>query len=249
MQTSVEYRANSLQAFRSARLSLDRALKNRQWTAALEQQGKFKKLPPAVIADADETLLDNSPAHARFLLDGDGNFEAKQWTAWTQEKKARALPGAAAFAQYAASRGVTMFYVTNREKEEEAATLDNLRAQGFPVVEFAAGSPGARAGLPHNLLLRLVRPDWPSDKSTRRKLLAEHYRILLLVGDDLGDFLPGARTTAEARDKLSAAHESWWGERWIVLPNAMYGSWENALTGGAQAAAALEKKRAALRRE
>src|SRR5512138_1379419 len=105
-QTSVEYRASALQAWSAARASLPKALKHKKWSAALEQTGKFKKLPPAVIVDIDETVLDNSPVQARFLLEGDGRFDVKRWGEWTKEGKAKAVPGAVEFLKDAASRGV-----------------------------------------------------------------------------------------------------------------------------------------------
>jgi acid phosphatase len=61
VQTSVEYRANSLQAYALAGRLLDDALADPRWTAALEQTGgDYRDLPPAVIVDVDETVLDNS---------------------------------------------------------------------------------------------------------------------------------------------------------------------------------------------
>jgi acid phosphatase len=244
MQTSVEYRANALQAWRAARAGLERGLKDKRWTAALEQKGEYRKLPPAIITDVDETILDNSPGQARFLLEGNGRFDAKLWTAWTAEAKARAIPGAREFMEYARRRGVTVFYVTNRDPEEEAGTVKNLEAEGFRVEE-------ARGGLGNTLLLRGEKAEWGSDKSTRRAAVAAHYRVVLLCGDDLNDFLP-ARAPAAERGERARPHEGWWGERWIVLPNAMYGSWEDALLGfdrtlGVEAV--TERKLKALRRD
>lgn len=245
MQTSVEYRALAVQAWRSARISLPRALKDRKWTAALEQTGPFKKLPPAIIVDVDETVLDNSPGQARFLLEGNGRYDRDTWMKWTAEKRARAVPGAAEFLSEAAARGVTVFYVTNRAAQEAADTKANLVAQGFPWKDQAAADIG------DTLLLAGEKPDWTSDKSTRRAFVAKHYRILFLGGDDLNDFFP-ARLTPEERASKAAAYEKWWGERWIILPNAMYGSWEDSLlefNRKLTAAEAQAKKLKALRRE
>jgi acid phosphatase len=222
VQTSVEYRASALQAWRSARLSLPRAMKDKKWTAALEQTGKFKKLPPAIIVDVDETVLDNSPGQARFLLEGNGRFDSSAWMKWTGEKRAKAVPGAVEFLTEAAAKGVTVFYVTNRGPQEADATRDNLKALGFPWKDAAAADIG------DVLLLGGEKPEWTSDKSSRRAFLARHYRILLLGGDDLNDFFPARLSPAE-RSAKAAAHEAWWGERWIILPNPMYGSWEDSL--------------------
>ncbi|MGC8758900.1 MAG: 5'-nucleotidase, lipoprotein e(P4) family [Bryobacteraceae bacterium] len=224
VQTSVEYRACALQAWRSARLSLDRALRDKRWTAALEQTGDPRRLPPAIIVDIDETVLDNSPAQARFLLQGNGRYSQQQWEQWTAEKRALPVPGAREFLQTAAARGVTVFYVTNRGSQEEQATRENLVEQGFPFRDSVAG------GLGDALLLRGERPEWTSDKSLRRAAVAAHYRVLLLCGDDLNDFFP-ARLSPQERMEKARPHDSWWGERWIILPNPMYGSWEDSLYG------------------
>lgn len=224
VQTSAEYRACALQAWRSARLALERALKDRRWTAALEQTGDARRLPPAVIVDIDETVLDNSPGQARFLLEGDGRYSQKQWEQWTSEARAEPVPGAAEFLQAAAARGVTVFYISNRGRQEAEATRRNLIGKGFPFRDQAAGDLG------DVLLLRGERPEWTSDKSSRRAAVAARYRVLLLCGDDLNDFFP-ARLQPEERAAKARAYDSWWGERWIILPNPMYGSWEDALYG------------------
>ena len=224
VQTSVEYRACALQAWRSARLSLDRALRDRRWTAVLEQKGDPRRLPPAIIVDIDETVLDNSPAQARFLLQGNGRYSQQQWEEWTAEKRALPVPGAREFLQTAAARGVTVFYVSNRGPQEAEATRANLVEQGFPFCDSVAG------GLGDALLLRGERPEWTSDKTSRRAAIAAHYRVILLCGDDLNDFFP-ARLSPQERMEKARARDSWWGERWIILPNPMYGSWEDSLFG------------------
>ena len=73
--------------------------------------------------------------------------------------------------------------------------------------------------------LRGERPGWESgDKGVRRAWIAERYRIIALVGDDLRDFID--RPIFAAR---RAELEPLFGVRWFILPNAMYGSWERSL--------------------
>lgn len=230
VQTSVEYRATALQAYVLARVQLDRALADPSWTAAVEQVGQaFGQLPPAIVLDADETVLDNSPYQARLVQDND-TYDETNWAAWVNERKAGAVPGAVAFTQYARDRGVTVFYVTNRNGPEEAATRDNLSALGFPLDE-------AR----DTVLTRRERPEWQSDKTSRREHVARDFRVLMLVGDDLGDFLPNRGTVAE-RDQRVAPYAEWWGTRWIALPNPMYGSWVSALTAAPEGAPRPNKR-------
>lgn len=238
VQTSAEYRALALATFSRARAELDRALADRSWTAALEQTGEIAALPPAVIADVDETLLDNSPYEADRIRAG-LRFEEESWRAWVNRARATAIPGAVEFARYAAERGVTVFYVTNRAAVLEAATRANLAALGFPL-----------AAEPDSVLMSGERPEWSSDKATRRGDVARSYRILLLLGDDLGDFVSGARALPEERVALAERYADRWQRSWILLPNPYYGSWERALTAnerGLSDAEILRRKMARLR--
>ena len=220
-QTAVEHDAVCLQAYRQARDLLDRALKDKKWTAAIEQTTDYRKLPPAIILDVDETVLDNSAMEARSVLK-DVEFTTAMWEEWVSESAAPALPGAVEFTQYARSRGVTVFFVTNREAKHETATRSNLQRAGFPLEP-------AKGPATDTVLTRGERQEWASDKGTRRSHVAQAYRVLLLIGDDLGDFLSNIRVSVSQRRSLAAGHGEKWGSRWIMLPNPMYGSWESAL--------------------
>lgn len=222
VQTAPEWVGVCEQAFRSARAALDRALRDKRTTAALEQAGpsagKYWKKKPAVVLDIDETVLDNSPGQARQVR-GNTDFVPADWGRWVAEAKAAPIPGAAEFCKYADSRGVRVVFITNRSAAEEEATRANLQKFGFPLYRDF-----------DNVLTRGEKPEWDSsDKSTRRAAVAERFRIVMLVGDDLGDFLPGVRTTPAKRRELAGPYRARWGAQWIVLPNPGYGSWEEAL--------------------
>jgi len=252
MQTSVEYRGLTTQIYRGAQVALDRALKDAKSTAAVEQTGDPSALPPAVILDLDETVLDNSAFQARQVADSTPvkgiGYDPAAWARWVGEEKSGAIPGAVEFLEYARARGVTPIYVTNRSVNDadghgEAATRNVLRRLGVPVDETT-----------DTVLVRGENGWDSSDKGPRRAFVAQHYRILLLVGDNFEDFVsvpPEGRSMA-ARDALAAKYADRWGTQWIVLPNPTYGSWEQAVTLGAPQgddAAALALKHAALRLE
>ena len=231
MQTSAEYRATAWQAYAGARETLRRALADSTWTAAVEQEGSdFAALPPAVVLDVDETVLDNSPHQARAIQAG-VSFDREIWEAWVDEGRARAVPGAPEFLRLADSLGVEVFYVTNRDHPLEPATRRNLEAAGLPV------DPRV-----DTVLTRGEREGWGSDKMSRREAIAERYRIVLLVGDDFSDFV-SARLPRADRDRLVERYRDRWGERWIVLPNPTYGSWEGALYPEDEDLTAEEKAR------
>ena len=217
IQTSAEYQMTTTQIYGLAKEKLDAALRDPSWTAALEQEVDYSQLPPAVIVDVDETVLDNSAFQAR-LVRNDSDYQSDMWRQWVLESKARATPGALDFAKYASEKGVMIFYVTNRKHDVENATMRNLQHLEFPL-----------QGGEKQVLLRGEQEDWGPDKSSRRRYLAKVYRILLLVGDDLNDFVSGAMTNPEQRIEVATKFRSYWGEKWILIPNPLYGSWEGAI--------------------
>jgi acid phosphatase len=238
VQTSAEYEAIARQAWLVAEGQLATALKNRRWTAATEQVDKYGKLRPAVIVDVDETILDNSPYQARLVRDNTG-FDLETWAQWCEERRAEAVPGALEFAQYADSEGVRIFYVTNRTNDIEDCTRENLEALGFPMDSDV-----------DTLLTKHERPEWGSDKGNRRDFIAADHRILLLVGDQLGDFIDGSKGSLSARKAIMEQYLEWWGTKWIIIPNPTYGHWMSALHGherGLDPRAKADKKFNALR--
>jgi acid phosphatase len=219
LESSAEYRASALQTYASARTALDHAL----------QTSSDK--PAAIILDLDETAIQNAPFEARMVQQGK-EYDAAAWSQWVSESAATAVPGAAEFLAYARSRGVTPFYVTNRKAEEEAATRRNLEKLGFPLDANA-----------DTVLTRGEREEWkPGDKGPRRDYVASTHRVLLVLGDDLNDFIPAqGKNTSERFDLIRANHDKW-GKTWFILPNPAYGSWEPAVAGSGTACEQLNRK-------
>jgi 5'-nucleotidase (lipoprotein e(P4) family) len=203
-QTSAEMRAASYQAFNLARMRFDMDLKE-------SSSGKKR----AVIVDIDETVLDNSPYEAGLI--GRNYGYPKGWQEWCEAARAAALPGAVEFLQYVDSKGAAVFYLSNRKDKVRAGTMKNLQALGFPQV------------VDSQVLLRTET----SDKEPRRQAVAAEHRIVLLMGDNLGDFDSVFRGASVAR-RAGAADllKNSWGDRFIVLPNPMYGDWEGAIYEG-----------------
>ena len=134
-QTSVERDLVYTAIYRAAGQRLDAALRDKHWDALPkdERSNDPARLPPAIIVDVDETVLDNSPSQVRQIREHRG-FNEAAWGEWVNERKARALPGAVEFLTAAAKRGVTVFYISTRDASLAEATLANLRLAGFPVV-------------------------------------------------------------------------------------------------------------------
>ena len=220
MQRSVEYKASALTAFALARIRLDQALADPNWTGApKEQAGAYQSLPTAVILDIDETILDNSGYQAWMALKGT-TFDPKTWNAYVNTVTSLPIPGALEFAQYADSKGVKVFYVTNRTAEEEPATRTNLEKFGFPM-----------GGNADTMLMTRKQPEWGSAKGTRRAHVARSYRVLLNVGDNFGDFVDEFRGNEAERLKVLEQHKDRWGREWIMIANPSYGSFESAPFG------------------
>ena len=223
-QTAVERDLIYLQAYRSAGDELLQALADPTWEALPKGERKSAVADPhrtAVILDIDETVLDNSPYQARLVVNGEGYNEVT-WAAWCHEENARAIPGALAFTKLAASKGVTIFYLSNRASDLGETTLDNLRKLDFPIAsdeEVFLGLGTFVPGCEQN----------GSDKGCRRELISRKYRVLMQVGDQLGDFVDVIANTAQGREQAIAPYLDWIGQRWFVLPNPTYGHWESAL--------------------
>ena len=235
MQRSVEYKANTMALFELAKIRLDQALKDKSWTAApAEQTGEYKNLSPAIVVDVDETVLDNSNYQAWMVMNNE-TFSPKTWTQFVKSETSTAIPGAIEFVKYADAKGVRVFYVTNRTKVEEEPTRENMRKLGFPMTANM-----------DTILTAKEQPDWGSAKGTRRAAIAKHYRILLVVGDNFGDFTDAYKGSVEERQKVFEEHAARWGRDWLMLPNPSYGSFESAPFGG-NYKLPLEEQRAAKR--
>ena len=246
IRTSAEFRSSAEGTYRTALQALRQGLADSGWSAEPSQYGGFSALPPAVIMDIDDTVLDNSEAQRRAALrDPCTTGFTAIWDAWVAERAAPAVPGAAAFIraarelQDAEGRPVHIFFITNRECAARAGsdascpqksdTLANLRTLGLDVPTLES-----------DMMLRSERPEWVGEKLLRRQQVAAEYRIVLNLGDDLADFIPGVREqTPPERELARCRHRDWWGARWFVIPNPMYGSWQRALGQDLQAALRL----------
>ena len=219
-QRAVEYKANALTVFALARIRLDEALADKGWTAApAEQTGDFRNLPPAVVLDVDETLLDNSKYQV-WMMRANQSFSTKTWNQFCGAQVSTAIPGAVEFAKYADSKGVKIFYVTNRGAETEKDTRENMQKLGFPM-----------GGNVDTFLMQGEKPDWTGAKSTRRAAITKDYRVLLNIGDNFGDFDDRYRTSEADRVKAFEAGMPYWGKQWLMLANPTYGSFDTAPFG------------------
>lgn len=202
-QNSGEFRALSYQAYNIATLRLDEALKNKSTK------------PIAIITDIDETFLDNSPYAV-----GEGekgkDYDPKTWANWTAKAEAKAYPGSLEFFKYAASKNVTIFYITNRDVNDKVGTLKNLKELGFPSADEQ----------------HIILKSTTSDKEERRNSVLKNYDVVLYLGDNLGDFANVFyKVPQKQRNEMVDKNAEEFGKRFIMVPNSAYGDWESALPG------------------
>lgn len=237
VQRAAEYDAVAQTVYRAAADELDVALKEPNWDALVptERGNAATGLPPAVVMDVDETVLDNSPYQARLVHD-DASYDETTWDLWVAEKKAKPVPGVVDFAKAAAAKGVTILYISNRAVHLKDATIANLKAVGMPVKDDSVF-----LGL--GTFVEGCEQDG-SEKNCRRKLAGQKYRVLMQFGDQLGDFAQIVANTPKDRDGLYDEYADWFGERWFMLPNPTYGSWEPAVFNNAWSQPAEERRAA-----
>lgn len=201
MQRSAEYKALCFQAYNLAHLRLDQSL----------SQNLSK--PRAIVTDIDETVLDNSPHDMSEALEGK-DFDLKTWKEWTAKAAADTIAGAGTFLKYAASKGVEVFYITNRDENERAGTLKNLQKFNLPNADN------------EHLLLKQTT----SGKEPRRQQVLQNHEIIMLLGDNLSDFSTlFDKKQYDERLQNTQQQSAEFGNKFIVLPNPTYGDWESAL--------------------
>ena len=177
----------------------------RQASAVVARVAPARSGPWAVVLDADETVLDNSEYQDRVARSGKG-FQQATWDAWAREKRAVAFRPARDFIRMVRAAGGKVAIVTNRDEPVCEATRETLSAQGVEVDAVLCAPPGV------------------SEKQSRFDRVASGaafglpgpVEVVLFVGDNVQD-CPG-QTQARFDPAL-------FGERCIVLPNPMYGSW------------------------
>ena len=216
-RTSAEYKANTFQIYTSAKNNIDKALADKSWTALKNQLKDYQNLPPAIILDIDETVLDNSEHQVRSIKNGT-NYPIG-WKEWVSEESAGALPGVKEFLSYANTKGIKIFYVTNRTHDLEEYTRNNIKSLGLPFDNDM------------DVLLMKNEKGWGSDKTSRRDLIKKDFRVIQIFGDQLDDFIPLTESAKSMNERkiLIDKYADMWGEKWYMLINPMYGEWEEAL--------------------
>jgi len=172
--------------------------------------------PYSIVLDLDETVLDNSPYQAQNVKDGTA-FTPENWDVWVKKAAAKAVPGAKDFLQFADQNGVQIYYVSDRTIDQVDDTIKNLENEGIPV-----------QSRDHLMFLE----KGVKSKEGRRQAVQEKTNLVMLLGDNLVDFAEFSKTSETERDQKLEELQKEFGEKFIIFPNPMYGSWESTVYNG-----------------
>jgi len=223
---AAEYAAITTQVYQSAQAQLPGFVEDTSWSA---QPGQVdaSHLPPAVVLDVDETTISN----AKFQMSFEPPMEQWKLEKWNDEHTSDPVPGVAGFVSAAHEAGVTVFFVTNRPCNPVDGEADPCPQKAATVRDI--GELGISTDEAHVLLAE--ENGWDRAKIARREYIASTHRVIMLFGDDLGDFVPCVRAkpygpctepaTKESRAQLVEDHKQLWGNGWYMLPGPMHGSW------------------------
>lgn len=236
-QMSAEAQGLMLQAFRAARSSLEDAIARNGGTG----EGL------AIVTDMDDTLVDGVHYTTDLMLGGTKNNV--QFARFLMTDACNALPGALDFLNFAEENGVEIFYVTNRSEkgyksteegyqggngyaENQDSLADDLGISMYDISLKQLQYLGFPYGDREHLILNNAQKNTPRSKeSARQSVIDRGFRIVLFLGDDINDFTDDFDEDAVSRAERAteAPYRDKWGTEWIVLPNAVYGSWYNAI--------------------
>ena len=200
LRTAAEARAMRYQAFNNAKRIVDDDL-------ASGKPGKR-----AVVVDVDETILCNAPLWAAVASSDRPYGELED--EWRKAAQAPATAGSVEFLNHAVSKGVDVFYISNRKHKYLDVTMANLRKAGFPQINPS-----------HVMLRKKTR-----NKDARRARVEKTHRIVLFMGDAIEDYVgEGLDKSVAQRKELVEKIKADLGRRFVVMPNPAQGHWLHAV--------------------
>lgn len=139
---------------------------------AVLRQPKAPRL--AIVADIDETILDN-----RQEFQTHPDFKWSDFESWMQRAEAPLLKPTADFLSWSRSRGYAIFLITGRPEKDRAATIENLVRRG---VDY------------DGLYMRPKGDDELAEdmKTAHRKTIEDMgFKIVVNIGDQFSDLYGG----------------------------------------------------------
>jgi acid phosphatase len=198
LRAAAEYRALTISIYRAAAEAVTLAVKDKPRDSW------------AVVLDADETVLDNS-VFQRDLSRGTAPFSEELWAIFVRQRSSVPVPGAKTFLDHVKELGGRIAIVTNRFAVLCDDTKENFRAQVLPFdVMLCRVDTGDK------------NPRFASVASGAAFADGKGREVVAFLGDNILDF-PGLKQSL--RDQPESAFDAF-GKRFFVLPNPMYGSWQ-----------------------
>ena len=202
MRDSGEYQALTRQIYRQAAEAVIRHLASRATDTIW-----------AVVLDIDETALETSEYQLE-VATYRRPFDTTTWNAWVRRERGIPIPGVADFLDAMRALGGRVAFNSNRLESVREPTRRNLAAFGLwrngdVMCLEVAGEPD---------YTKRARRTELRNGSGRCAWEGEPVLILAYLGDNLHDF---PETDEEPGE---------FGDRWFVLPNPSYGSWERRVT-------------------
>jgi len=186
-----------------------------------------------IVMDVDETVLDNSNYQKERESQGLG-YSSESWAAWVKREEATLVPGVAAFIDEVVARSGKVALITNRNKQLDSHTWQNLLAQGLPLTTSNTCVVGRSAEDKKAVGQKGI----VNDKDLRRLQLTEGkitcsnmqenassswatpHTIIMQIGDNIEDVGGVTQESANVDELMPRV-----GTEIFILPNPMYGSW------------------------
>ena len=218
--TAAEYRALYYQGFNLARSKVEEAI---------ESSDNERLKPLAIIADVDDTLVLSDPYWGNLIENNMEFFDDSVWDEWISFNLVSASPGAEDFLKYCASRGVEVFYVTNRDQGDDTRQylLDTLESLDFPYADER-----------HLFVLRDT-----SNKELIQEQIRNNFDVIVMLGDNLNDFSRKYYVSSiDERNSLTEQDSKKYGVEFILFPNPTDGHWIRAIFGESEPASSTSNK-------
>ncbi len=218
--TAAEYRALYYQGFNLARSKVEEAI---------ESSDNERLKPLAIIADVDDTLVLSDPYWGNLIENNKEFFDDSVWDEWISFNLVSASPGAEDFLKYCASRGVEVFYVTNRDQGDDTRQylLDTLESLDFPYADER-----------HLFVLRDT-----SNKELIQEQIRNNFDVIVMLGDNLNDFSRKYYVSSiDERNSLTEQDSEKYGVEFILFPNPTDGHWIRAIFGESEPASSISNK-------
>ncbi len=234
-RTSAEYAALVVQTYRDAGAALSRHIRRGfRWPFSATA-----RRPWAVALDIDETILDNSHYEVERLGQG---YDDASWRNWVERGQAGLIAPAARFVRgaLATSDRARVVLVTNQRQEQISAVRTRLVALDSIFADQRVCVIGRTDASDKNPRWAAVEAGVAScGQNDTPRFSFGAPEIELWIGDNIEDFpcltqasyhgdadLPASCTPFATKPWMAAGPRTMIGDRFFVLPNPIYGSWQ-----------------------